>query len=255
MLRRGGIRVRGRGGSPGGGLKWIPTNLGASLKLWFRADLGVTLNGSTVSGWANQGSASGENMVQPTAANQPTFIASGGTGIAGRADVSYGGSHYLYGSTTDQVTTALTAAIVFKTSTLSVNAEQPFGKGFAGVQWLFSGKSGGKLGFGLSGVAAISNAALNDNAPHYAVAVWDQSISSGLLTLYVDGVAQTATATTAGTISGTDSNGTGAEISGTPSSSAAFFAGQSPEAMLISRAINAGELASLNAYLKTNAGL
>ncbi len=49
------------------------------LKLWLRADLGVTLNGATVSAWADQ-SGNGNHFSQGTAAAQPTFTASGGPG-------------------------------------------------------------------------------------------------------------------------------------------------------------------------------
>ena len=45
-----------------------------SLKLWLKADAGVTLNGSTVSAWADQ-SGNENDAVQATATNQPTFYA------------------------------------------------------------------------------------------------------------------------------------------------------------------------------------
>lgn len=44
---------------------------------WVRADLGITLNGSNVSAWADQ-TASGMNLVQATASSQPAYNASGG---------------------------------------------------------------------------------------------------------------------------------------------------------------------------------
>ncbi len=49
------------------------------LKLWLRSDLGVTLNGSTVSAWADQ-SGNGNNFSQGTALKQPTYTAMGGPG-------------------------------------------------------------------------------------------------------------------------------------------------------------------------------
>jgi PKD repeat protein len=45
-----------------------------SLRLWLRADRGVTLNGSSVSSWVDQ-SSNNLNASQSTVANQPTFIA------------------------------------------------------------------------------------------------------------------------------------------------------------------------------------
>jgi hypothetical protein len=49
--------------------------------LWLRSDLGITLNGTTVSSWTDQ-SASKNNATQVTAGKQPTYSAS---------DVGYGG--------------------------------------------------------------------------------------------------------------------------------------------------------------------
>jgi hypothetical protein len=45
----------------------------SGLALWLKADAGVTLNGATVSQWADQ-SGQGRNVVQPTAANQPALV-------------------------------------------------------------------------------------------------------------------------------------------------------------------------------------
>lgn len=63
-------------GIPGvmGRRAWTPAALGSSLALWLRADLGVTLNGATVSAWADQ-SGNGRHATQGTAANQPTYQA------------------------------------------------------------------------------------------------------------------------------------------------------------------------------------
>ncbi len=49
----------------------VPT---ANLQLWLRADSGVTLNGSTVSRWADL-SGNGHDAVQATASRQPSLVA------------------------------------------------------------------------------------------------------------------------------------------------------------------------------------
>lgn len=51
-----------------------------TLALWLRADLGITLNATTVSAWADQSSA-GNNATQATAGFQPLFVASGQGGV------------------------------------------------------------------------------------------------------------------------------------------------------------------------------
>ena len=48
----------------------IPTQ---NLRLWLRSDAGITLNGSTVSQWADQ-SGSGTHAVQATSTSQPTLV-------------------------------------------------------------------------------------------------------------------------------------------------------------------------------------
>lgn len=54
---------------------FMPSQRGAALKLWLRSDLGITLNGSTVSAWADQ-SGYGNNVTQGTGAQQPTLVTS-----------------------------------------------------------------------------------------------------------------------------------------------------------------------------------
>ena len=48
----------------------------ANLKLWLKADAGITLNGSSVSDWADQ-SGNGNNATQTTGASQPLFVTNG----------------------------------------------------------------------------------------------------------------------------------------------------------------------------------
>jgi hypothetical protein len=52
---------------------FVPTDLGSSIVLWLRSDLGVTLSAGNVSGWADQ-SGYGNSASQGTGANQPPFI-------------------------------------------------------------------------------------------------------------------------------------------------------------------------------------
>lgn len=56
--------------------------MGANCLQWCRSDLGITLNGSTVSAWADQ-SGNGKNYSQGTAASQPTYTTNLLNGYAG----------------------------------------------------------------------------------------------------------------------------------------------------------------------------
>jgi hypothetical protein len=56
---------------------WTPAALGATLKEWLRADMGITLNGSGVAAWNDQ-SGNGNHIAQGTASMQPTMSTMGG---------------------------------------------------------------------------------------------------------------------------------------------------------------------------------
>jgi hypothetical protein len=67
-------------------VSFSPTSI-AGCVLWLRGDLGITLNGSTVSAWADQ-SGNGNNATQATAAKQPGTS----TAINGQACVNFTGT-------------------------------------------------------------------------------------------------------------------------------------------------------------------
>ncbi len=71
------------------GFQWTPRNLGSTLKLWLRADLGLTIvGGNNVQDWADQ-SGNGNNVEQLGGGNQPT---TGGTiGSNARAALQFNG--------------------------------------------------------------------------------------------------------------------------------------------------------------------
>jgi hypothetical protein len=73
--------------------------------LWLRGDLGITLAGTKVQNWANQGTAGG-TFIQNTAASQPVYNSQALSGSAGWPSVSFtSGSHYfsVYTSNTNVV--------------------------------------------------------------------------------------------------------------------------------------------------------
>lgn len=77
----------------GGARLWRPPELGTALALWLDAEDAstITLNGSTVSQWADK-SGLGNNATQPVAARQPTFVPSG---LNGKSVLRYNGSNWL----------------------------------------------------------------------------------------------------------------------------------------------------------------
>lgn len=100
---------------------WRPDELGSSLALWLDAEdtASITLNGSTVSQWADK-SGNGRNATQATAANQPTYTAAdavlngkpsvGSTtnlGLVGMLTPSLTAREFLFVTAYDNGTTAL----------------------------------------------------------------------------------------------------------------------------------------------------
>lgn len=109
--------------------RWTPASLGSALGLWLdAADAStITLNGSTVSQW-NDKSGRGFDLTQPTAANQPTYSA---TGLNSLPTVSSDGSDSLSRSNVDLLRNVgqATIAIVVEYSAIPVftaNASEMF---------------------------------------------------------------------------------------------------------------------------------
>lgn len=107
----------------------------SGCRCWLRSDLGVTLNGSTVSNWANQVSGVSGDASQATGAKQPTYNLLGGQN--GLPRITFGGTHALEWALDLQG--AMTVALVYKLSALPVANSTEFGmmalKGSTGPVW------------------------------------------------------------------------------------------------------------------------
>ncbi len=104
----------GAGGRTGGG--FLPTAI-ANIEAWYRADLGITLNGSNVAGWADQtGTDANKNLAQSTAARQPAYNAVD-AGYNGKPTVQFtkASVHYMFSGTwTSAPTTVGTTFLVME---------------------------------------------------------------------------------------------------------------------------------------------
>lgn len=97
----------------------IPIPL-ANLKLWLKADAGITLNGATVSVWADQ-SGNGNNCSQGVAINQPTYVAVD-SGSNNLPSLSFDGNNFLSGSPITGIDTGdLSVFIVCRNSAATTN--------------------------------------------------------------------------------------------------------------------------------------
>lgn len=94
----------------GGPKLWRPNALAGSLALWLDAEdtASITLNGTTVSQWADK-SGNGRNAAQSTAANQPTFATSG---IFGKPSLGFDGNDLMSGTWSPATASQATVAVV-----------------------------------------------------------------------------------------------------------------------------------------------
>lgn len=126
--------------------------------LWLRSDLGVTLNSTTVSAWANQGSAGG-SFAQSTASKQPGYISSGING--------YPALVWTYANATAMTNSTITNSASNYQFFFAVN---PVSTQSAGGLWLFDATSGrliftqASLASPNGKVAFYSNGAYKGNA-------------------------------------------------------------------------------------------
>ena len=101
------------------------TILGSSLKLWLDSDLGITLNGSNVSAWADQ-SGNGNHVTQGTAGSQPAYTTNA---VNGHAELNFDGADdRLSGPAISAVLSAAawTVWIVALTDAIGTNSATPY---------------------------------------------------------------------------------------------------------------------------------
>ena len=118
---------------------FTPLDLGADLLAWYRADKGVTLNGSTVSAWADQ-SGNGLSITQAVAANQPTYEA---TGLNGLPSIYFDGNDWLSRAHLTQLDGA--------TGMVLAMSVQPYSRATA---WAAAGMRNSSDGFILDNISA-----------------------------------------------------------------------------------------------------
>jgi len=245
MGRRRTLRASRRSGPNASSNTFLPTQL-ANLLLWTRGDLGITLNGSNVSAWADQ-SGNGNHLVQGTALNQPLYVAS---------DAAYGGKPSLTwdGSTSSMHTTR---TVTLGPGTYIFAVKNTTASSYFAVfqndstDYLFA--STGLSSFvSRSAVSCTANlgAAWGVNAsPRTIVRTFDGTVAGH--TIRANGV--DLGATTAGSPPGT---GTTAQtlFVGSNHTPALFLTGSFAECIVYGRALSVPELQQVEAYIRTRYG-
>jgi hypothetical protein len=237
-------------------LSFDPRNMQTPLAVWVRADLSTTMNGSTVSGWADM-SGNGRDFAQATASSQPS-LTSGGLG--GRAELTFDGSSdvldgsSLYGmlSADDEWTVALIvrgwtwgAAINATWGTAYARGAMGAPSGGGGYFGLVAGDSSNGLCSGYYDGTTPAEVGFPPSAgAQGADSVWVTVCDGANLTCRINGSAG-ATDTDGG---GLHSNATTLGL-GQGSSSGTFWDGAISEAMIFDGALSSDDISSLESYL------
>ena len=243
MIGRSRARDRSR---PAGAPQWLPTSL-ANLAAWYRGDLGITLNGGTVSAWADQ-SGNGRHATNGTAAQQPTYGTA--AGMRGHAALSFDGGDILTTSAFDMPRACSCFVVCGSLTTRGMLVEHGNGDGF----YLYAAGNAAAAVFGATGLGyhrAFQNPPTTwTPANSHSAMIYDEAnppvirSSDGLITpTSTDGVAQAS-----------QTRNKALNI-GARSGLSLQHNGQIMEIILYSRALTAGEIAAVELYLSNRYGV
>lgn len=220
---------------------FVPTDISGCL-LWLRGDLGITLNGANVSGWADQ-SGNGNNASQGTAVSQPPFATNAVNGLP--AIQGDGSSRFM-----------TTSAFSIGGSTSMFTAVQPLATTQAGYARILEQDNASTyyLGTTVGGNAYKFIAANNTSpfgtaetgavqlAPSIVSATYSQA--SGVGTIYYNG----ANAINY-TFGSSPSGNLALYLMRKDSAAASFWNGYLAEVVVYNRSLAAGELSRVHRYL------
>jgi len=171
------------GHAPVASVPFLPPQVG-NLLIWQRADMGITLSGSNVSGWADQ-SGNGYNLTQGTPARRPVYNSTDAAyGSQATIQCAASAVQYMVNSGAPSSAQPFTTIIVGE-STSGAGQQQFFGDGgtnttgpfWTGSAWAY-----------YAGVASVVSSNVS-RAPHVFAVVFNGASSA----LYIDG-SQTAIA-------------------------------------------------------------
>lgn len=219
---------------------FAPTDITGCV-LWLRSDLGITLNGSTVSAWADQ-SSNANTAIQGTAANQPAYNAAA---INGNYELAFDGTNDHLAITP---AAALTGAknwtlLVALKPDVTTGSRAAFAVGTTGAGYAFAvnANAAAKREVFMSGVGVVS-----DGAAATTWELWSSSRDNGGLpvtSFWLNGASQSL-----------DSNPTTAAPSvaafvGSLSAATLFWKGRIAEIILYNVELSATARRSIEAYL------
>lgn len=211
---------------------FVPTQV-AGCTLWLRADMGITLNGSNVSAWADQ-SGKANNFAQGSAGNQPAFVASSTGGYP--AILPDGSTSFLSSGTLTDAPTTMFAVAKATTQTATVRLVHITANGAANGLYCNTSTTMAALD------STTISVAVNATNPHiYGIAVNGASSK-----FYIDGSATTGTLS-AGT--------TQAMFVGGFTGPVQVWDGPISELIFYNRLLSAAEISTVGRYLGRRYGI
>jgi len=232
-------------------LSFDPRNMQTPLLVWVRADLSTTMNGSTVSGWADM-SGEGNDFAQGTASAQPSLSSAG---LGGRAELTFDGSSDafdgadLYAMLNDPADWTILLVVrgwSWGRSSLLRSARGALGAPVGGGSWLYIGVSdeaGDGLGFGYYNSGHFVGHG-DDSHGEGDAAIMAGVCDSGDITARINGAAGT---TTSGG-PGLGSSATTLEL-GKGNANLEFWDGAISEVMIFDGALSGDETRQAEQYL------
>lgn len=232
---------------------FLPTQL-SGLTGWYRADMGITLNGSNVSAWADQ-SGNGYHITQGTGGSQPAYNSGGAfpyLTFDGSADFMLQNVGQLSNLIT---TTAGTIAIAFNATAIDSSAADAT---CYTNDTLWCDSTGGNVGlhmnntprlqaYGYQTSAKVAGSnSLTTGAWHYTH--WRMDGTN--LYLGFNGNAESSVAITAVTLT-TRVMKIGASYQATPTN---YFSGSIAEIVCYNRSLSPSEISQLYTYMKARYG-
>lgn len=226
---------------------WTPALL-PGLKGWWKSDIGVSLNGSTVSAWVDQ-SGQRNNVDQATPADQPAYHTSGGQN--GLPYLTFAaGAVSLFNSTTSIFTAGQSRTIFIVCAPSSTVGGTLFTNRLSVDIATFQWYAAGGHNYVYSDGVAVNSTITTAPTAAFHVVQYEFSGAGTPLAVSIDGIAQVVTNVPANNESGT----VGFMIGNRSDASGQGFVGNIYEVIVCTGILSSSDVSSTNAYIQERYG-
>ncbi len=240
---------------------WDPDVLG-SCTSWYCADSNVTQAANAISSIGDKSSAGAAALTTSVVNNKPVYVAAGGAGINGRADITCPASPSkgLVGDGTRLGTTAITMWMIYKVLNGRTAVSGYWGMQYNSYHYALTVNavaSDTKVSLVTdANVRATSDSAVNNGNPHCCMATW--STADNTSRMYSDSTTVSATTGTTTSIpaAGSDKNAAfchAQAVDAAPDTPA--VSSSMPEWGSFNAVLSSGDRAKLMGYMKSQAGI